>query len=886
MIPNSLPPVWTAFASALGNHVWQSTLFAVTAGLLTLVLRKNHARARYWLWVAASVKFLIPFALLIGMGSHLAWSRGPAVTKTGLYFAVEEVSQPFTQPVIQVIPQAAPMTVFSILIHLLPVLLAAVWLCGFAVVFCVWYVRWRRILAIAREAAPLREGREVEALRRLERMGGAPKRIEMRLSRTSLEPGIFGIVRPVLVWPQGISERLEDAHLEVILAHELWHVRRRDNLAAAMHMLVEAIFWFHPLVWWMGARLVEERERACDEEVLESGSDRKVYAESILKICEYCVGSPLTCVSGVTGADLKKRIVQIMTEGIARKLDVGRKLLLSVAGFLAVVAPIAFGLLHATQIRAGSQDQSHGVIAPVLEVVSITPNKTGEPMAPFKIIGRPARAILWKDDRFRATNFSLQMLIRWAYDVQDQQISGGPDWLNSENYDVDTKMDKSAVDDLQRLSPDQRTLQRQRMLQKLLADQFRLTLHRETQELPVYELAIAKNGPKFHEAKPGDTYPNGLKRSSDGQPQGPGMWWPEKGKIVGQGVSIASLVRSLSEKLGGRIVVDKTALIGNHDFTLSWSPDGNQDSIFPAIQEQLGLALEPQTRPVEVLVIDHAEQPAEPQARNTAASVLVYETTSIKPNQSDHSMFKMMFEPYGFSARSATLRMLIRTAYGVEENQISGAPNWVNSEYYDIEAKMDSSVADELGKFSDEQRNAERRRMLQLLLADRFKLAIHRETKELGAYSLVVAKNGPKLQEAKPGDTYPNGFKGPDGGSGAGMFRMGMYAGGSGELIGQGLPMATLARLLSERLQSTVLDSTGLTGNYDFTLKWASSVSQAPSPAPLNISQQGAGSTPAPDSPAPSIFAAIQEQLGLKLESQNGSGELLVIDHAERPLEN
>ena len=101
--------------------------------------------------------------------------------------------------------------------------------------------------------------------------GHADSAIDILLSRASLEPGIFGISRPVLVWPEGISEHLEDAHLEAILAHELWHVRRRDNLAAAIHMFVEAMFWFHPLVWWLGARLVEERERACDEEVLESG---------------------------------------------------------------------------------------------------------------------------------------------------------------------------------------------------------------------------------------------------------------------------------------------------------------------------------------------------------------------------------------------------------------------------------------------------------------------------------------------------------------------------------------------------------------------------------------------------------------------------------------
>src|SRR5205807_3798167 len=192
---------------------------------------------------------------------------------------------------------------------------------------------------------------------------------------------IFGINRAVLVWPEGISSRLQGQQLDSILAHEVWHVRRRDNLAAAIHMVVEAIFWFHPLVWWLGARLVEERERACDEKVLESGSDRQVYAESILKICEFCVGSPLACVTGVTGADLKKRMAYIMTRNLSRELDFSRKLLLSASGLLALAAPIAVGLLHVTQTRAQSQGQSIAVSGPGFVSVSIRPNKTGEPMA-------------------------------------------------------------------------------------------------------------------------------------------------------------------------------------------------------------------------------------------------------------------------------------------------------------------------------------------------------------------------------------------------------------------------------------------------------------------------------------------------------------------------
>src|SRR6202163_2115891 len=97
MIPKYLYAMWPGIGPALGNHLWQTTLFAIVAGLLTLLLRKNQARVRYWLWLAASVKFLVPFSLLIGIGNHLAWSRGSTGTRAGLYFAMEGVSQPFSQ---------------------------------------------------------------------------------------------------------------------------------------------------------------------------------------------------------------------------------------------------------------------------------------------------------------------------------------------------------------------------------------------------------------------------------------------------------------------------------------------------------------------------------------------------------------------------------------------------------------------------------------------------------------------------------------------------------------------------------------------------------------------------------------------------------------------
>ncbi|HUK31745.1 MAG TPA: M56 family metallopeptidase, partial [Candidatus Acidoferrum sp.] len=498
MIWKYLSEVWTAVAPAVGNHLWQSTLLAVVAGLLTLILRKNHARARYWLWLAASLKFLIPFSLLVGIGSHLGWSHATTGTTPSAYFALEEISQPFTQSAAQAIPQSAAMPASQFLAsfsHLLPLIFAAVWLCGFLTVVILWSARWRRMSAAIRLAVPLREGREVRALRRVERSARIRKRIDLFLSRASLEPGIFGIARPVLVWPVGISDRLEDVHVEAILAHEVWHVRRRDNLAAAIHMIVEAVFWFHPLVWWLGARLVEERECACDEEVLELGSNRQAYAESILKICEFCIGPPLPCVSGVTGADLKKRIVHIMTNGTAQKLNFSKKFLLGAAGVLAIAVPVAIGAIAAFPGHGQSQA---GATPPAFDVASVKRNREE---------GKGDRTQVIEPGKITYMDTGLGELIAMAYGVKDYQVAG-PDWIvnprTSDRYDVIASAGSPVS-----------TAEVKRMLQPLLAERFHLAFHREMRELPVYALVVDKNGPKIKQSADDGT-PRSMRPDGEG----------------------------------------------------------------------------------------------------------------------------------------------------------------------------------------------------------------------------------------------------------------------------------------------------------------------------------------------------------------------------------
>lgn len=269
-----------------------------------------------------------------------------------------------------------------------------------------------------------------------------------------------------------------------------------------------------------------------------------------------------------------------------------------------------------------------------------------------------------------------------------------------------------------------------------------------------------------------------------------------------------------------------------------------------------------------------------------------FEVVSIKPSHEEMGRVMIRMAPGGrFEAHNITLRFLLQEAYGVKDSQISGAPGWVDSERYNVDAKADDSAAgdprrDERSQDRDA-RQAQFRLMLQAMLADRFKLALHHETKELPEYVLVVAKNGPKIHQttAPPVDpANPPGPPTPGGPMPRGAIRMM----GRGDLTVTGVPLPQFADVLSRQIGHLVVDKTGLKGEYDFTLKWTPDEGQG-----QMFSGAGGGPggppgdhPPPPDASGPSIFAAVQEQLGLKLESQKGPADTIVIDHVEKPSEN
>jgi uncharacterized protein (TIGR03435 family) len=220
-------------------------------------------------------------------------------------------------------------------------------------------------------------------------------------------------------------------------------------------------------------------------------------------------------------------------------------------------------------------------------------------------------------DRFSATGMSLRELIKIAYDLNygaDQQVSGGPAWTGSARFDIDATEDPALAEKLQQLSSDERGKQLREMLRALLADRFKLQIHHESTELSVYELVTVRSGSKLMPSVAHTSSPDQVSSTK------PRSWirFAGKGILEGNDADAATLVTALSmqPEIGGRLVIDKSGLTGKYDFTLKWTPDMGTDppaddgpTLFTALQDELGLKLQPTKAPVDVIVIDRVELP-------------------------------------------------------------------------------------------------------------------------------------------------------------------------------------------------------------------------------------------------------------------------------------
>ena len=356
----------------------------------------------------------------------------------------------------------------------------------------------------------------------------------------------------------------------------------------------------------IGARLVDERERACDEDVLRSGGEPRVYADAILNVCKLYVESPLTCVAGVTGSDLKRRLRAIFARETQRDVSLPKTILLTLACGLALIVPFVVGMDRS--IRAQSPSPTSGAV-PQFEVVSIKPNPPFGP--PFlHLVG----------DRWTAPRSKAEQLIEFAYDVDPSQIMGLPPWAQDAFFGIEAKLPANAsAKDLPL------------MVQAMLADRFRLTAHRESRSLKVRTITVAKGGPKLQPAAatcttdPAEDDKRLLDRRRCGEMvmSAPPVNWRYAVVYQGFSVSMADIAAYL-RRWSDTFYVDETGLKGLYDVqvNLDYTPPSDMDErsddfdayrhllFHKGWQEQAGLVLDTlQERAVQVLVVDHLERP-------------------------------------------------------------------------------------------------------------------------------------------------------------------------------------------------------------------------------------------------------------------------------------
>jgi uncharacterized protein (TIGR03435 family) len=477
------------------------------------------------------------------------------------------------------------------------------------VIIGLWQIR-----ALRRSSLPWQRGELLAEPLAMD--AGIHQRVEVLLHEALSGPMTCGVLRPAIVLPRD-AETWNPEDLDRAIVHELEHVRRADLVSHCLARVTCAVYWFHPLAWIAWRKLALEAERSCDDAVL-LRSEATAYAAQLVGLAKRVLaahGSPLLAMAN--RGDLAARVGAVLDREQRR----GRVGMFSAAlacgaaaALVVVVSPLTLvGAPQATSDRLSSE------ATPKFEVASIRPCDPSGPIAGGR--GAPPATSL------RLVCNTVVQLIRSAYDtnadglaskmIPSSPISGGPSWINSDRYTILAKAD-GAVPQPMMSGP---------MLRTLLEDRFQLRVRREIREVPVYELTMAKGGPKLKPSQEGSCpTPNPAGGSCPGS-----LWISKKGSnmVIDQQETIAGFIRMLSQRVG-RPVIDKTGINGSFDFHLEFAPDefsggtrgdpaiqagalpdSSGPTIFTAVQEQLGLKLESARGPGEFLVVDHVERPSE-----------------------------------------------------------------------------------------------------------------------------------------------------------------------------------------------------------------------------------------------------------------------------------
>lgn len=386
---------------ALIDHLWQSTLVCAVVWLITIALRNDAAALRHSLWLAASLKFLVPFSVLYQLGA-LAGLPAPVVAQPVAFSETLDLATPVVSPTHAVEVLGAAHGAWWI------TPLAVLWLAGAAVMALRWWVGWRQADSMARAARPV-----------------PGSSADVCVTDADIEPAVARVFHPVVLLPVALLRRLTPDQLRAVLAHEREHIARRDNLTTHLHRLVETLFWFHPLVWWIGGRLVEERERACDEAVLRDGHDAGTYAEGILAVCRHCHHLRLRGASSALSGDLTLRIRGIIRQSTPAAAGSFKILMLAAAALAVAATPLFAGAVDGTVRRI--ERIARDTLAFRSAQVFVSP--AGVSPDGRNVLRTESRAIVVR-------NTSLRELVALSFGVSAASVRGGGDWLDAPRYDI------------------------------------------------------------------------------------------------------------------------------------------------------------------------------------------------------------------------------------------------------------------------------------------------------------------------------------------------------------------------------------------------------------------------------------------------------------------
>jgi uncharacterized protein (TIGR03435 family) len=475
--------------------------------------------------------------------------------------------------------------------------------------------------------------------------------------------------------------------------------------------------------------------------------------------------------------------------------------------------------------------------------------------------------------RYLVRQATIVDLISLAWNVDNDKILGGPNWLDINRFDVSARA-------LAGSNPEQV----RSMLQTMLAERFSLKVHKDSKELPGFVLSAGNGKPRMKPAADPSAAPN-----CQGQPQPPSQDAVPKQVVDCRSISMDDLARLVANVANGSgSGLNKTGLDGKWDFTIRWTPPAmlaragsDGISIFDAVDKQLGLKLERGKIPQAVIFVDSVNQAPTPNAADIAKFLppppaVEFDAAVIKPTNPDFKGTRMQILSDRINIQGATLSVLLQQFYDVTPDMMQGAPKFVDEDRWDITAKMISTDPGQPPQADPETRT----KLMIKLLEDRFQLKMHFEERVVPAYTLFSVK--PKMTKADPA-TRTGCYEGP-GPDGKDPRVTNPLL--SRLLYCRNMSMGMFAELLPQQVNgyvhSAVLDKTGLTGAWDFTLSFSGL-------GVLQDSLKGPGQPGAAVDPngALSLSEAISRQLGLKLELEKRPASVLVIDHVEqKPTEN